>query len=99
MVSVAFEGLHHVAVIFAFLLGIAALAVFDHPAVPTSYEVVPNDVATSSQVPAKRGFWFCSSFPVTVAAVMGIHGLGESLDLAGVAGVSGSTDNVTAIGG
>jgi hypothetical protein len=99
----AFGGLYHVAVIFAFILGIAALAVFDHLAVsaPSSYEGVP----TTSQVSTKSA---ASSFvtgalffvPVAVAAVMGIHGLGEGWDFAGVAvGVSGSTDIVTAFGG
>jgi len=102
----AFGGLYHFAVIFAFILGIAALAVFDHLAVPspTSYEGVPNGVATS-QVSTKS---VASNFvtktlffvPVAVAAVMGIHGLGEGWDFAGVAaGVSGSTDIVTAFGG
>jgi hypothetical protein len=90
-------------VIFAFILGIAALAVFDYLAVgsPTSYEAVP----TTSQVSAKgvfSGFVTGALFfvPVAVAAVMGIHGLGEGWDFAGVAvGVSGSTDIVTAFGG
>ncbi|MGA2627670.1 MAG: hypothetical protein ABSF63_11530 [Candidatus Bathyarchaeia archaeon] len=103
----AFGGLYHFAVIFAFILGIAALAVFDHLAVPspTSYEGVPNGVATTSQVSAKgvaSGFVTGALFfvPVAVAAVMGIHGLGEGWDFAGVAvGVSGSTDIVTAFGG
>ena len=93
----AFGGLYHFAVIFAFILGIAALAVFDHLAVPnpTSYEGVPNGVATTSQVSAKgvaSGFVTGALFfvPVAVAAVMGIHGLGEGWDFAGVAvGVSG----------
>jgi hypothetical protein len=102
----AFGGLYHFAVIFAFILGIAALAVFDHLAAPTptSYEGVPNGVPTS-QVSAKSaasGFVTGALFfvPVAVAAVMGIHGLGEGWDFAGVAvGVSGSTDIVTAFGG
>ena len=98
----AFGGFYHVAVILVFILGIAALAIFDHLAVPTptSYE---GDAA--SRVSAKST---ASSFvtgalffvPVAVAAVMGIHGLGEGWDFAGVAvGVSGSTDIVTAFGG
>jgi hypothetical protein len=103
----AFGGLYHFAVIFAFVLGIAALAVFDHLAVPTptSYEGVPNGVATTSQVSGKSvaaGFVTGALFfvPVAVAAVMGIHGLGEGWDFAGVAaGVTGSTDIVTAFGG
>jgi hypothetical protein len=103
----AFGGLYHFAVIFAFVLGIGALAVFDHLAVssPTSYEGVPNGLATASHVSAKGAtFSFVTGalffVPVAVAAVMGIHGLGEGWDFAGVAaGVSGSTDIVTAFGG
>jgi len=99
----AFGGLYHFAVIFAFILGIAALAAFDHLAVTssTSYE----GVATTSQVSSKSvssGFVSGALFfvPVAVAAVMGVHGLGEGWDFAGVAvGVSGSTDIVTAFGG
>ena len=103
----AFGGLYHFLVIFAFILGIAAVAVFDHLAAPspTSYESVPNGVATASQVSTKSvasGFVTGALFfvPVAVAAVMGIHGLGEGWDFAGVAaGVSGSTDIVSAFGG
>ena len=103
----AFGGLYHFLVIFAFILGIAAVAVFDHLAAPspTSYESVPNGVATTSQVSTKSvasGFVTGALFfvPVAVAAVMGIHGLGEGWDFAGVAaGVSGSTDIVSAFGG
>ena len=103
----AFGGLYHFLVIFAFILGIAALAIFDHFAVPTpaSYEGVPNGVTTTSGVSAGS---VASSYvtgalffvPVAVAAVMGIHGLGEGWDFAGVAaGVSGTTDIVSAFGG
>jgi hypothetical protein len=103
----AFGGLYHFLVIFAFVLGIAALAIFDHFAVPTpvSYEGVPNGVTTTSGVSAGS---VASSYvtgalffvPAAVAAVMGIHGLGEGWDFAGVAaGVSGSTDIVSAFGG
>jgi hypothetical protein len=102
-----FGGLYHVLVIFAFVLGIVALAIFDHFAVPTpvSYEGVPNGITTTSGVSAGSSV---SSYvtgalffvPVAVAAVMGIHGLGEGWDFAGVAaGVSGSTDIVSAFGG
>ena len=103
----AFGGLYHFLVIFAFVLGIAALAIFDHFAVPTpaSYEDVPNAVTSTSGVSAGS---VASSYvtgalffvPVAVAAVMGIHGLGEGWDFAGVAaGVSGTTDIVSAFGG
>jgi len=103
----AFGGLYHFLVIFAFVLGIVALAVFDHFAVPTSglYEAVPNSVNTASGVSVDTvatGFATGALFfvPVAVAAVMGIHGLGEGWDFAGVAaGVSGSTDLISAFGG
>ena len=103
----AFGGLYHFAVIFAFILGIAALAIFDHRAVPSpaAYENVPNGPATTSQASAKNvapSFVTGALFfvAVAVAAVMGIHGLGEGWDFAGVAvGVSSSTDIVTAFGG
>jgi hypothetical protein len=103
----AFGGLYHFLVIFAFVLGVAVLAIFDHFAVPTpvSYESVPNGVTTTGGVSAGS---VASSYvtgalffvPFAVAAVMGIHGLGEGWDFAGVAaGVSGSTDIVSAFGG
>jgi hypothetical protein len=99
----AFGGLYHVAVIFAFILGIAALAVFDHLAVPspTSYEGVPSTSQVSTKSATSRFVTGALFFvPVAVAAVMGIHGMGEGWDFAGVAvGVSGSTDIVTAFGG
>ncbi len=102
----AFGGFYHWLVILAFVLGIAALAIFDHFAVPTpaSYEGVPNGLATTSRVSAGVAASFVTGalffVPVAVAAVMGIHGLGEGWDFAGVAvGVSGSTDIVTAFGG
>jgi len=103
----AFGGLYHFLVIFAFVSGIVALAVFDHFAVPTSglYEPVPNSVNTASGVSVDTvatGFATGALFfvPVAVAAVMGIHGLGEGWDFAGVAaGVSGSTDLISAFGG
>ena len=103
----AFGGLYHFAVIFAFILGIAALAIFDHRAVPRpmTYEGIQNGIAVTQQVSAKgvaSGFVTGALFfvPVAVAAVMGIHGLGEGWDFAGVAaGVSGSTDIVSAFGG
>jgi hypothetical protein len=91
-------------VIFAFILGMAALAIFDRVAVPTptSYENAPN--GTTRQVSARRvvtGFETGALFfvPVAVAAVMGIHGLGEGWDFAGVAAGVSSTDIVTAFGG
>ena len=91
----AFGGLAHFLVILAFVLGIGALAIFDHLAVPNSdsYKSAANDAPSSV-----TGLLFF--VPLAVAAVMGIHGLGEGWDFAGVAaGVSGTTDIVTAFGG
>jgi hypothetical protein len=91
-------------VIFAFVLGIAALAILDHLAVsnPGSYTGVPNggtSKASSSSAVASYVTGALFFVPVAVSAVMGIHGLGEGWDFAGVAaGVSG-TDIVTAFGG
>jgi hypothetical protein len=102
----AFGGLPHFLVIFAFVLGITALAIFDHFAVPTpaSYEGIPDGVTSTSRVStgsvassyAAGALFFV---PVAVAAVMGIHGLGEGWDFAGVAAGVSTTDMVTAFGG
>jgi len=96
----------HVLVILAFILGIAALAIFDHLAVlsPTYYEAIPSGVATGqvSAPSVATGFATGALFfvPFAVAAVMGIHGLGEGWDFGSVAaGVSGTTDIITAFGG
>ena len=102
----AFGGLPHVLVITAFVLGVAALAIFDHFAVPTpaSFKGIPNGVAATRTPASTRASSYATGalffIPVAVAAVMGIHGLGEGWDFAGVAaGVSGTTDIVTAFGG
>jgi len=91
----AFGGLDHFLVIFAFVLGIGALAIFDHLAAPepSSYERNANAV-TSAAVTGALFF-----VPVAVAAVMGIHGLGEGWDFAGVAAGASTSDIVTAFGG
>ena len=103
----AFGGLYHLLVIIAFVLGIMTLAIFDHFAVPTptSYQGIPNDVtstsrASTSSVPGSYATKVLIFVPIAVAAVMGIHGLGEGWDFAGVAaGVSSTTDIVSAFGG
>jgi hypothetical protein len=99
----AFGGLYHFLVIFAFVLGIAALAIFDHFAVPTpaSYGGVTSTRGVSAGGVAYSYVTGALFFvPVAVAAVMGIHGLGEGWDFAGVAaGVSSTTDIVSAFGG
>ena len=98
----AFGGLYHAAVILVFILGIAALAIFDHYAVPTPTSYEGDSTSQVSTKSTASSFVTGALFfvPVAVAAVMGIHGLGEGWDFAGVAvGVSGSTDIVTAFGG
>jgi len=103
----AFGGLYHFLVILAFILGIATLAIFDHLAVPTaaSYEDIPNGVSatgsvTGGNVATGYAIEALIFVPIAVAAVMGVHGLGEGWDFAGVAaGVSGGTDIVSAFGG
>jgi hypothetical protein len=104
----SFGGLYHFLVIIAFLLGIAALAIFDHFAVrtPGSYEGIGNGVSTAtktvntSKVAGGYAIGALIFVPVAVAAVMGVHGLGEGWDFAATgAGVSGTTDIVSAFGG
>jgi hypothetical protein len=99
----AFGGLPHFLVIFAFVLGIVALAIFDHFAVPTpaSYEgiAVTTSGASTGSVASSYATGALFFVPVAVAAVMGIHGLGEGWDFAGVAAGVSTTDIVTAFGG
>lgn len=102
----SFGGLYHFLVIVAFLLGISALAIFDYFAVrsPRYYEGrifgPPGASSTSSGVASSYGVGAMIFIPVAVAAVMGIHGLGEGWDFGGTAsGVSSSTDIVSAFGG
>jgi hypothetical protein len=70
----AFGGISHFALIVVFILGIAALAIFDNYA-------VPNSKFEDGQMPVS-GMKSKSLIliPITVAAVMGIHGLGEGWD-------------------
>jgi hypothetical protein len=96
-----FGGLYHFLVIIAFILGIAALAIFDYFATPThfSYEATLSEAAKGSTSINYTGKALIL-VPIAIAAVMGIHGLGEGWDFGGTAsGVSGSTDIVSAFGG
>ena len=102
----AFGGLPHFLVIFAFIFGIVVLAIFDHLAVPTpaAYQGGPNGVtatsrASSGSVASSYATGALFFVPVAVAAVMGIHGLGEGWDFAGVAAGVSTTDIVSAFGG
>lgn len=97
----AFGGASHFALIFTFAAGIAALAIFDHYAVPNqmvaergALQAKPDGGATLS----KYGLSFIL-IPIGVAAVMGIHGLGEGWDFASVASAVQTSDLVDAFGG
>jgi hypothetical protein len=85
----AFGGAFHFAVISAFAAGIAALAIFDHFAVPGPQ----LSKAAEIQTMADGGKQYLSKslilIPVAVAAVMGIHGMGEGWDFASVAAQPG----------
>ena len=89
----AFGGLPHFALIAAFLAGIAALAIFDHYAVPLSN--------VSQSVKQHIGSHYSKSLfliPVAVAAVMGIHGLGEGWDFGSGAALTSTSDLISAFG-
>jgi hypothetical protein len=105
-----FGGLYHLLVIIAFLLGITALAIFDYLAVrsPGLHEErrrgigngAADPVVTTNSGATRYGTKALIFVPVAVAAVIGIHGLGEGWDFGGTAaGVSGTTDIVSAFGG
>jgi len=97
----SFGGAAHFAIIFTFAAGIAALAIIDHFAVPNqavaervSLAARPNG---GSQL-SKFGFSIVL-IPIGVAAVMGIHGLGEGWDFASVASAVQTNNLVDAFGG
>jgi hypothetical protein len=91
----AFGGLFHFEVIIAFVLGIIALAIFDHIAVSKPVSVSTQSASPGSSPSTK----YLIFIPIAVAAVMGIHGLGEGWDFASVAVGVGTTDIVSAFGG
>ena len=89
----AFGGLPHFALIAAFLAGIATLAIFDHYAVPLSN--------MSQSVKQHIGGQYSKSLfliPAAVAAVMGIHGLGEGWDFGSGAALTSTADLTSAFG-
>ncbi len=93
-----FGGWPHVELIVSFLLGITALAIFDHFALGRtniSATSVKQDAETISPTYSKMLFLI----PVAVAAVMGIHGLGEGWDAAAQASVPSTTSFAGAFGG
>jgi len=71
-------GLPQAGLLIAFVLGFVALAIFDHVAVPN---------AKSGSSDSK----FLVLIPIAVAAVMGIHGLGEGWDFGSAASPAGSS--------
>lgn len=80
-------GFVHFGVLVAFIGGIATLAIFDHFA-------VPSDKSSSATTP--KAFFL---IPVAVAAVMGIHGLGEGWDFASAASQTSTQNLIDAFGG
>ena len=89
----AFGGIDHFAIILAFALGIAALAIFDYIGVPDG-RFETGEASTMSGKSKTLIF-----IPIAVAAVMGIHGLGEGWDFASGAAAATTPDLVTAFGG
>jgi hypothetical protein len=87
-------GAAHVGLVFAFVAGVTALAVFDHFAVqrPAS---AGEGIGTSGSSHSKASFLI----PVAVAAVMGIHGLGEGWDFGSAAAVVQGNTLTDAFGG
>ncbi len=89
----AFGGITHFAVIVVFSAGIAALAIIDHYAVPDSKF---EDGQFPTTGPKSKTLILV---PVAVAAVMGIHGMGEGWDFGSVAQAVTTTNLVQAFGG
>jgi hypothetical protein len=89
----AFGGITHFAVIAAFSAGIAALAIIDHYAVPNSKF---EDGQLPASGPKSKTLIFV---PIAVAAVMGIHGMGEGWDFASAASATTTTNLIQAFGG
>jgi hypothetical protein len=90
----AFGGFTHFALVSVFLAGIVVLAIFDHYAVPKP-EGSRVAQLNAGHVQLRSLFLI----PAGVAAVMGIHGLGEGWDF-GAAGSQAPTQSLTdAFGG
>jgi len=82
-------GLSQAGLLIVFILGIVTLSIFDYFAVPRNKEVASN---------ASPRFPLLFLIPAAVAAVMGIHGLGEGWDFA-TAASSAPNSLVDAFGG
>ena len=88
----SFGGAAHFAIIAVFLGGIAALAIIDHFAVPDSkFESGQKPISGAKSKTLIL-------VPIAVAAVMGIHGLGEGWDF-GSASAASTGSLVDAFGG
>ena len=81
-------GLPQAGLLVAFCLGFVVLAVFDHIAVPGT-----SPSSSNSANPK-----FLVFIPIAVAAVMGIHGLGEGWDFGSASSAAG-TSLINAFGG
>jgi hypothetical protein len=97
----AFGGVYHFLVILAFVLGIAALAIFDHFAVPNKTAYVGAQSSLEGKTTTKNfsNVKILVFIPIGVAAVMGIHGLGEGWDFGSAAAGVAPSDLVSAFGG
>ena len=94
-----FGGAGHFALIATFAAGIAALAIIDHYAVRSPLVRETMQVQTK----ADGGTAYLSKslvlIPIAIAAVMGIHGMGEGWDFASVAASATTGNLVSAFGG
>ncbi len=89
-------GYSHYYVIVAFILGLVALAIFDHLAVPKPFRSSENTSNSGKGYPHSKYLVFV---PIAVAAVMGIHGLGEGWAFGSLAHGSGTANIVDMFGG
>ncbi len=89
-----FGGIAHIAIIAVFLAGIATLAILDHLAVPKAHStgISPQDITKNYS--SNRLF----IIPLSVALVMGMHGLAEGWSFGSVASSPGTTDLVKMFG-
>ncbi len=92
-------GLPQIAVVAAFLAGIATLAIFDYFAVPISQKLaaVNQRVIKGGKAAYRPALVFL--IPAGVAAVTGIHGLAEGWDFASVASGTSTSSLIDAFGG
>ena len=90
-------GLPHVGLVFAFVLGVVTLALFDHIAVPNSK--VADDLRQTGNKGSSRYAKLLFLIPAAIAVVSGIHGLGEGSAFGAGAFSTGSQSLVDAFGG